>query len=155
MRSLCPLDTWLDKKPPHVLTTHPHHGWNNAAQARRLTPKQSCPKEEEKKKKKNPIFSSAWLSRPLSANLASCGVSRAAFWKGNMATGDRLLDTITGAEIGVPIKTDTISEKIEEREKLARCSFDPHGWLLIDKFVKLVPPFYNGIFLCLLDLSNL
>ncbi|CAO2612800.1 hypothetical protein LEMLEM_LOCUS15764 [Lemmus lemmus] len=49
MRSLCPLDTWLDKKPPHVLTTHPHHERNNAAAARRLTPKQSCPEDEKKK----------------------------------------------------------------------------------------------------------
>lgn len=49
MRSLCPLDTWLDKKPPHVLTTHPHHERNNAAAARRLTAKQSCPEEEKKK----------------------------------------------------------------------------------------------------------
>lgn len=127
MRSLCPLDTWLDKKPPHVLTTHPHHGRNNAATARRLTAKQSCP--EEKKKRKSRFLFSVTLAPSIGKvgivrGFQSC-LARRVCWEPRLS--------------GL---------------KSARCSFDPHDWVLIDKFAKLVPSFSSGIFLCLLALPN-
>lgn len=129
MRSLCPLDTWLDKKPPHVLTTHPHHERNNAAAARRLTAKQSCPEEEKKKRKSRFSFSVT-----LAPSIGRVGIVRG--FQSCLARRVCWEPRLSGL-------------------KLARCSFYPHDWVLIDKFAKLVPSFSNGILLCLLDLPNL
>lgn len=128
MRSLCPLDTWLDKKPPHVLTTHPHHERNNAAAARRLTAKQSCPEEEKKRKSR---FS---FSVTLAPSIGRVGIVRG--FQSCLARRVCWEPRLSGL-------------------KLARCSFYPHDWVLIDKFAKLVPSFSNSILLCLLDLPNL
>lgn len=128
MRSLCPLDTWLDRKPPHVLTTHPHHERNNAAAARRLTAKQSCPEEEKKRK------SRFFFSVTLAPSIGRVGIVRG--FQRCLARRVCWEPRLSGL-------------------KLARCSFYPHDWVLIDKFAKLVPSFSNGIFLCLLDLPDL